>query len=169
MSTQTTTTEAASGAEGVKAPPITILYTNWRGETAVRRIRLDFIAYGNEALGFAWGSNEWHPEEQMLLSALDVNKGERRTFALSGIKAWGEEAVRNAGWAARGEPDPHGDRYDRPREDLCGGHLTDDQVAFKVAALRRHDVDHEAVLATARDRIRWLSRRLAALTTGAAR
>ena len=90
----TTTTHASSGAgEGVKAPPITILYTNWRGETAVRRIRLDFIAYGNEALGFGWGSNEWHPEEQMLLSAFDVDKGERRTFALAGIKAWGEEAV----------------------------------------------------------------------------
>ena len=80
-------------AKSVVPEPVAILYTNWRGETAVRRIRIDFIAHGNEALGFGWGSNEWHPEDQMLLSALDVDKGERRTFALSGIKAWGQAAI----------------------------------------------------------------------------
>jgi hypothetical protein len=164
----TTTTHAASRAGEGGPVEVTILYTNWRGETAVRRIILG-AHEGSECALIAFGSNEYHPEPQWLLTARDVERDAIRTFALTGIKAWGEEAVRNAGWAARGEPDPHGDRYDRPREYLCGGHFTDDQVAFKVAMLGRNDVDHEAVLATARDRIRWLSRRLSALTTGAAR
>jgi len=151
--------------EGEDGPVVVpILYTNWRGETAVRRITPSSIGLR---------SNEWHPEPQWLLWARDVEKDAFRDFALSGIKAWGEESVRNAGWRARGEPDPHGDRYDRPREHLCGGHLTDDQVAFNVGMLGRNDVEHEAMLATAKDRIRWLSRQVAKLTaalaTGGAR
>lgn len=87
------------------APPLTILYTNWRGETAVRRILIDTIAYGNEALGLGFGSNEWHPEAQWLLSATDADKGERRTFAMAGIKAWGQEAV-DAALVAISTPTP---------------------------------------------------------------
>ena len=71
----------------------TILYRNWRGETSVRRIKIDAIAYGNEALGLHYCSNEWHPEEQWILFATDIDKCERRGFALSGILAWGEQAV----------------------------------------------------------------------------
>lgn len=91
----TTTHQGAEGAETMtgKPQPVTILYTNWRGETAVRRILIDAIAYGNEALGLAYGRNEWHPEEQWLLSATDADKGERRTFAMAGIQAWGQAAV----------------------------------------------------------------------------
>lgn len=54
-------------------PPITLTYTNHRGETAQRTIipkRLWF------------GSSEWHPEPQWLLTALDVDKDEYRHFAL---------------------------------------------------------------------------------------
>ncbi|WP_437871171.1 hypothetical protein ACSD7O_19580 [Methylorubrum extorquens] len=83
---------------------MTILYTNYRNETAVRRILIDAIAYGNEALGLAYGWNEWHPEEQWLLSATDADKGERRTFAMAGIKAWGQAAVDAA--LASSTPDP---------------------------------------------------------------
>jgi hypothetical protein len=138
----------------VSTTPVRILYVNWRGETSVRRI----------VPGPTWfGSTEWHPEPQWLMTADEPDTGKRRDFALAGIKAWGEEAVQNAGWRARGEPDPHGDRYDCPRERLCGGQLTDDQVAFQTAMLMRTDLNHEAVLAVAKDRIRWLSRRVAAL------
>lgn len=43
------------------------------------------------------------------------------------------------------------------REQLCGGQFSDFEVAFKTAMLCRDDLDHESVLLTAKDRIRWLS------------
>jgi hypothetical protein len=67
-----------------------------------------------------------------------------------------------ARWREKGEPDPHGDSYDCERAKLCGGHLTDDEVAHQAAMLMRGDLNHEAVLQTAKDRIRWLSRQLVA-------
>jgi hypothetical protein len=63
-------------------------------------------------------------------------------------------------WRANGQPDPHCDLYGCDRARLAGGHLSDDEVAFKVAMLMRNDREHEAILAIARDRIRWLSRKL---------
>lgn len=58
---------------------VRILYTNYRGETALRTvvpIRLHF------------GSTSWHPEPQWLMDATDVQKGEERTFAMKDIRAW---------------------------------------------------------------------------------
>lgn len=80
-------------AEMPTGVPVPILYRNWRGEVARRRIALDVIAYGNEATSLRFGSTEWHPETQWLLSATDVDKGVRRVFAMSGILAWGQEAI----------------------------------------------------------------------------
>jgi predicted DNA-binding transcriptional regulator YafY len=57
----------------------TIDYTNWRGERSIRRIRPLHVAFEN---------NEWHPETQWLLYAVDVLKGEERTFAIRNIHAW---------------------------------------------------------------------------------
>lgn len=54
------------------------------------------------------------------------------------------------------------------REQLCGGTSTDMLVAFEIASLCRDDLDFEAVLATARDRIRWLSVQLALANAKAA-
>ena len=51
-------------------------------------------------------------------------------------------------------------QYDGPRS--CGAHLSDAEVASKVRMLMRGDLDHEAVCAMARDRIRDLARNLAA-------
>lgn len=62
------------------------------------------------------------------------------------------------GWRESGAEDPHGTRYNCPRDRLCGGHLTDDQVAFAVAMASPRDLGLEGVLMAARDRIRWLSR-----------
>jgi hypothetical protein len=76
-----------------------------------------------------------------------------------------EEAVRLEvikpipGWREAGAEDPHGTRYQCKREQIAGGHLTDDQAAFAVASTDRRDPNLEGVLAVARDRIRWLSRR----------
>lgn len=53
--------------------PIKLAYTNWKGETAQRTIIPRHIW---------WGSNEWHPEPQWLLTAFDVDKQAERYFAL---------------------------------------------------------------------------------------
>lgn len=58
---------------------VRILYTNYRHETAIRTIIPEKIWYG---------STSWHPEQQWLLDAFDVEKGERRSFAIADIKSW---------------------------------------------------------------------------------
>jgi len=64
--------------------PVPILYENHRGEVAVRRI----------VPGPLWfGSTEWHPEPQWLMTADEPDTGKRRDFAVAGIKAWGDAAV----------------------------------------------------------------------------
>jgi len=58
---------------------IKILYTNWRGETTERTIVPEKIYFG---------STEWHPEEQWLLTAFDVEKKASRDFAMKDIAKW---------------------------------------------------------------------------------
>lgn len=59
-----------------------IKYTNYRGETSIRRIipvRVRFAA------------SEWHPEEQWLLDAFDIDRGDTRSFAMKDIHEWTPE------------------------------------------------------------------------------
>lgn len=58
--------------------PVTVTYRNWRGEIAERQIR---------PIRMWFGSTEWHPEPQWLITALDVAKDAERDFALSGFCA----------------------------------------------------------------------------------
>lgn len=58
---------------------VKIVYTNYRHQTAVRTIIPERVWFG---------STEWHPEPQWLLDALDVEKGERRSFAMTDIRCW---------------------------------------------------------------------------------
>ena len=58
---------------------VSIVYTNYRGETSVRRIIPKRVWFG---------STEWHPEEQWLLDAIDVEKEAERSFAMKDIRAW---------------------------------------------------------------------------------
>lgn len=58
---------------------IRILYTNYRGETALRSVVPQHLVFG---------STEWHPEPQWLMEALDVEKGQSRTFAMKDVRAW---------------------------------------------------------------------------------
>lgn len=62
--------------EAVQAPhtPIELTYTNYRGETSQRRITPRSVYFG---------STEWHPEPQWLLTAYDHDKQEYRAFALN--------------------------------------------------------------------------------------
>lgn len=76
---------AAIAAAGEIAPPpvpveqptegewVTLTYTNWRGETNERAIK---------PLRIWFGSTEWHPEPQWLLTAIDKDKDAERDFAL---------------------------------------------------------------------------------------
>jgi hypothetical protein len=63
-----------------KSREVIIDYTNYRGERAKRRIKpigsMVFI------------HNEWHPEQQWLMLALDVEKNEKRFFAMKNIHSW---------------------------------------------------------------------------------
>ena len=54
-------------------PSVALTYTNYRGETAERRI-IPFEVW--------FGSTEWHPEPQWLLRAYDCEKKAERDFAL---------------------------------------------------------------------------------------
>lgn len=81
-------------------------------------------------------------------------------------------------WAQNGEPDPHGTRYDCERAALAMGKLTDDELAND--AFMNYDqrpplqdiIDGKGRspvmwMTAVKDRIRWLSRALAAATAGA--
>lgn len=60
---------------------VKIEYTNYRGEIGMRTIVPIKIWYG---------ATDWHPENQWLLDALDVEKNANRSFAIKDIKAWTE-------------------------------------------------------------------------------
>ncbi len=63
---------------------IRILYRNYRGEVAIRRIKPRAIY---------WGSNEHHKPYQWLLDCYDLDKEAARTYAMKDILAWGDEAI----------------------------------------------------------------------------
>ncbi len=58
---------------------VTIVYTNWKGEKSKRHIIPKKIYFG---------STSWHPEEQWLLLAFDIDKQEDRNFAIKDIEKW---------------------------------------------------------------------------------
>lgn len=77
----------------------------------------------------------------------------------------------SAGWRENGEPDPHGTRYECPRENLAMGGLTDDQLANGAFLNYDQPLNLQGILAgthsspiswmtAVKDRIRWLSRQL---------
>jgi len=58
---------------------VSIVYTNYRGETALRKIVPKRMWFGK---------TDWHPEEGWLLDAFDIEKDAERSFAIKDIKAW---------------------------------------------------------------------------------
>jgi len=86
-----------------------------------------------------------------------------------------QAATPAARWRIDGAADPHGARYDCERADLALGDLTDDELANAVFMHGNEMPDFQRVLAgtakmpivyltAAKDRIRWLSRAMAAAT-----
>ena len=65
--------------EQLQKEMVSIVYTNYRGETGVRKVIPKNIWFGK---------TDWHPEEQWLLDAHDVEKGADRSFALKDIRSW---------------------------------------------------------------------------------
>lgn len=58
---------------------VRVLYTNYRGETTIRRVLPKSIWFG---------SCEWYPSEQWLLDVIDLERSVERVFALKNIRAW---------------------------------------------------------------------------------
>ena len=51
-------------------------YINWEGVRGVRSV---------VPIELYWGKTQWHPKEQWLLKAMDLDKEEERTFAVKDI------------------------------------------------------------------------------------
>ena len=62
---------------------VEILYTNYKGETYRRKILPEKIWFG---------STQWHPQNQWLLDAHDIEKNAVRNFAMKDIEEWNELA-----------------------------------------------------------------------------
>lgn len=60
--------------EAVEADVIKMTYRNYRGEVSRRTI---------SPISIWFGTTDWHPEPGWLLSGIDMDKGERRDFALA--------------------------------------------------------------------------------------
>lgn len=58
---------------------VKIVYVNHRGETGVRSII---------PLEIVFRATEYHPEEQWLLVAYDLDRKGQRQFAFNNIRAW---------------------------------------------------------------------------------
>jgi len=58
---------------------VSIVYTNYKGQTALRQVVPKRIWFGK---------TDWHPEEQWLLDAFDIEKGADRSFAVKDIRCW---------------------------------------------------------------------------------
>ncbi|MET8881794.1 hypothetical protein [Streptomyces rubiginosohelvolus] len=58
---------------------VSILYVNYRGEKGWRTVR---------PLRIWFGSTEWHPGNQWLMDAVDLEKGAERSFALKDVQGW---------------------------------------------------------------------------------
>lgn len=66
--------------EKMRSPKwVEFLYKNWKGETGIRRVY---------PLKIWWGKTDWHPTEQWLLDAFDIDKQDTRSFAIADIRAW---------------------------------------------------------------------------------
>jgi predicted DNA-binding transcriptional regulator YafY len=65
--------------EPQSATSVRILYTNYRG---VRQWRI------LTPIRLWHGATEWHPKPQWLLDAVDTEKGEVRSFAMTDIHEW---------------------------------------------------------------------------------
>ncbi|NUS38290.1 MAG: hypothetical protein HOQ02_04605 [Lysobacter sp.] len=106
-----------------------------------------------------------HAIQQAEAAGSDTPAALRHPDALADGRGDGTPSSR---WAAEGKPDPQGDRYAVERGALAHGDLTDDELANAVFLCdHRRSLDSIGLLTAAKDRIRWLSRKLAEATPAA--
>ena len=74
--------QAAAHAAMTAFRPVKVMYTNHRGERRRRHV---------QPVRFYYGATPWHPTPGTLLDCIDLETGQERTFALSGISEWEEE------------------------------------------------------------------------------
>lgn len=65
---------------------VVIRYTNYRGETAFRRI---------VPIAIRFGSTQWHPSPQWLLDAFDLDRAAERSFAVKDVLEWRPDPEEN--------------------------------------------------------------------------
>jgi hypothetical protein len=70
---------------------VSILYRNWKGEVAWRRI---------VPLSISFESSQWHPVPQWIMRALDIDKEAERSFAIADIQNWKQPSLSSS-------PSPH--------------------------------------------------------------
>ncbi len=58
---------------------VLIDYTNWRGERGMWCIK---------PIKIRFNSTKWHPEDQWLLTAIDLENENERDFAIKDIHSW---------------------------------------------------------------------------------
>jgi hypothetical protein len=63
---------------------VSILYKNWKGEVAWRRI---------VPLSISFESSQWHPVPQWVMRALDIDKEAERSFAIVDIQNWKQPSL----------------------------------------------------------------------------
>jgi hypothetical protein len=63
---------------------VSILYKNWKGEVAWRRI---------VPLSINFESSQWHPVPQWIMRALDIDKEAERSFAIVDIQNWKQPSL----------------------------------------------------------------------------
>lgn len=100
-----------------------------------------------------------------------------RLKEIDALLAQPEQATPAAKWRENGEPDPHGDHYNCERAALSMGDMTDDELANAVfmhgnerpslAEMMAGKPMPIAYLTAAKERIRWLSRKLVEAQRGA--
>lgn len=61
---------------------VQIVYTNYRGETNVRKIVPQRVWFGE---------SDWHRGPQWFLEAVDLEKNAERSFALKDVRCWMDE------------------------------------------------------------------------------
>ena len=66
---------------------VSILYTNWRGETRWRQVI---------PRGIVFAATQWHPEDQWLLEATEPGSEQVKHFALHFIHCWIGRELREA-------------------------------------------------------------------------
>lgn len=67
------------------------MYVNWRGQARIRRVLPH---------SFRFGHTEFHPEDQWLISATDLEDSTLKEFALNGIKSSATAEDQSLPWRA---------------------------------------------------------------------